>query len=280
MGERLLMEQVRVGLIGWPVAHSLSPLLHNAAFQALGMDDWHYELLPTRPEELAQQLQLLAQRGYAGVNVTIPHKEAVLPLVKADALAKCIGAANTIHLPGLSATNTDVSGFLEDLACHEVSVPGTRVAVLGAGGIARAVVYGLSRMGAEVVVVARRPERATQMIADLGAQAVPSTFASLTRHEITLLVNCTPVGMWPHGGACPWPTDVPFPRGVIVYDMVYRPRQTVLMKMAEQCQGRAISGIGTLVRQAALSFSLWTKRSAPYDAMFAACDKAWREDSL
>lgn len=265
----------RVGLIGWPVTHSISPAMHNAAFQALGMD-WHYDVMAIPPDIVTHGIREPMRHGYIGVNVTIPHKEAVMRIVTPDDVARAVGAVNTVDFRKLTGTNTDVDGFIGDLNAHQIDVDGQTVIVLGAGGAARAAVFGLWRAGADVIVVNRTLERANKMLADLAVSAgLRDRVQTLTLDEAAestpaLIVNATPVGMWPDVDDSPWIAGVPFPRGITVYDMVYRPTQTRLMTQAEENGGRAIGGVGMLVRQGALSFQAWTEREAPLETMMAA----------
>lgn len=274
------MTEHRVGVIGWPVEHSLSPALHNAAFEALGMSDWHYDRVPVPPDIVAYSLRVLrTEGGYTGVNVTVPHKQAVMPHVRPDERARALGAANTIDFRNNSATNTDVDGLISDLEAHRVSLKSTSVLVLGAGGAARAAVYGLARAGANITVTNRTLQRANIMLADLAlsaniraANVKPLTEAA--HDDIALVVNCTPVGMWPQVDESPWPDAVPMPRGVTLYDTIYRPERTRLMAQVEAAGGRAIGGLGMLVRQGALSFEIWTGVVPPFDVMLDAAQSA------
>ena len=277
------MDEKRVGVIGWPVTHSLSPAMHNAAFAALGLAGWRYDLLPIPPDILGPGLRTLRDEGgYLGVNVTVPLKEAVLAHIRPDALARALGAANTIDFRSDTATNTDVGGLIEDLRANDIALDGARALVIGAGGAARAAVYGLAQAGAEVLVANRTPERAQAMLAALalnaglrGAAAV--TFEQAAAAAPALLVNCTPAGMWPRVDGCPWPDGAPFPAGAAVYDMVYRPARTRLMALAEAAGGRAVGGLGMLARQGAAAFTLWTGRAAPVEVMLAAAQAALAE---
>jgi len=263
-------------VIGWPVEHSLSPAMHNAAFEALGMSGWRYDLLPVPPDIVRSSLKTLKNEGgYLGVNVTVPLKQVVMPYVKPDERARAIGAVNTIDFRDDTASNTDVIGFIDDLKAHGVAIHGARVIVLGAGGAARAAVYGLAREGAQVVVVNRTMLRAQEMLANLtltaGINGVEvKTLDEAAEWDASLIVNCTSAGMWPRVDDSPWIDGVPFPKGVTVYDMVYRPEVTAFMRQAEAAGGRAIGGLGMLVRQGAAAFKLWTGRDAPVEVMVEA----------
>jgi shikimate dehydrogenase len=274
------MANNRVGVIGWPVSHSLSPAMHNAAFAALGMSDWSYELLPIPPDIVRQGLrELKNEGGFLGVNVTVPLKQAVMPYVKPDQRARAIGAVNTIDFRDDSATNTDVIGLVDDLKAHEITRSGAKVIVLGAGGAARAAVYGLVCEGAQVVVVNRTMQRGQEMLANMTLSAnlrgvEVMTLDAAAEWGASLIVNCTSAGMIPNVDESPWIEAVPVPKGVTVYDMVYRPERTKLMAQVEAAGGRAIGGLGMLVRQGAAAFKLWTGIEPPIEVMFAAAREA------
>jgi len=273
----------KVGVIGWPVEHSISPQMHNAAFQALGLTDWFYDRIAIPPDIVGHSLRTLRDEGgYVGLNVTVPHKQAVMRYVRPDERAQALGAANTIDFRDNTATNTDVAGLIDDLTANDVLLVNTHVVVIGAGGAARAAVYGLVHAGAKVTVVNRTPQKAQVMLADLavsaGIQGVAvRSLEEVAQDEIGLIVNCTPVGMWPNEDACPWPDDLPFPQGITIYDMIYRPRRTRLMEKAEANGGRAIGGLGMLVRQGAASFAIWTGIQPPVEVMFEAAEAALTE---
>jgi shikimate dehydrogenase len=267
------MRQNRVGVIGWPIAHSLSPIMHNAAFNALGMNDWSYDAMAIAPERLESELKALARNGYVGVNVTVPHKQDVLRLVQPDDKARAIGAVNTIDFRDNTGTNTDVDGFLDDLQANDVPIEGEPVVILGAGGSARAIIYGLAQAGAHVAIVNRSVERAFQLIGDLRLGNVhieTKTLEEAAQWCPTLIVNCTPVGMWPKVDHSPWPDRIACPEGTTVYDLVYRPAKTKLMQQIEASGGRSISGLGMLVRQGAAAFKIWTGVEPPIEVMLEA----------
>ncbi len=270
----------KVGVIGWPVTHSISPAMHNAAFRVLGLLDWSYELVPVPPDIVSQSLKMLREEGgFIGVNVTVPLKQAVMPFVQPDERARAVGAVNVIDFRTNIGTNTDVVGFIDDLRAYNVPLKDKTVIVLGAGGAARAAVYGLVGEGAEVVVVNRTPEKAQVMLADLTISAGVrgadvKTIDEAAEMNPSLIVNCTSVGMWPKVDESPWIDGVPFPKGVTVYDMVYRPLRTRFMEQAEAADGRAIGGLGMLVRQGAAAFNIWTKHEAPVEVMYEAAHKA------
>lgn len=269
----------KVGVIGWPVTHSISPDMHNAAFRVLGLD-WRYERAAIPPDIVRQSLRILRDEGgFVGLNVTVPHKQAVMPFVLPDERARAIGAVNTIDFRTNLGTNTDAVGFIDDLKAHSLTLSGANVVVLGAGGAARAAVYGLALDGARVTVVNRTPQKAQLMLADLQLSAGVKNVEVKTLDEAvelnpSLIVNCTSVGMWPNVDESPWINGVPFPTGVTVYDMVYRPSLTKLMRQAEAAGGQVIGGLGMLVRQGATAFTLWTGVEAPVGVMFEAAQAA------
>ena len=281
-----------VGIIGWPVAHSLSPAMHNAAFAALGLN-WAYVPLPVPPGAVEDALRGLKALGFAGANVTIPHKEAVIPyLDEVTPAARAMGAVNTLLVRREDGTarlvgdNTDAIGFLEDLRAAGFDPAGRRCLVLGAGGGARAVVYALAQAGAQVTLHNRTPRRAQALVqaltphlpgVSLTALPAGTRLTDLDLAAFDLLVNTTPVGMWPHPEASPWPEEAPLPPPLPVYDLVYRPAETRLLRQARRAGARAIGGLGMLLRQGAAAFILWTGEPAPLDVMRTALEAALRE---
>lgn len=261
------------GIIGWPVDRSLSPAIHNAGFEAAGLN-WVYVAFPVRPDGVGGALEGMRALGIRGLNVTMPHKRAVIAYLDAVTPdAGRIGAVNTIALEGdrLVGSNTDGPGFLRFLE-GEAGVPpaGKRVLVLGAGGAARALVVALAGAGAGVQVAARRGEQAEE-----AAGLVPAATAlawapgPLSEGMATadLLVNATPVGRV--GADLPLDPAAIESRHVVV-DLTYAPEATPLLRVARERGARAFNGLGMLLHQAALSFELWTGVPAPMDAMSAA----------
>ncbi len=266
------------GLLGWPIGHSVSPTMHNAAAAALDLD-WVYVPLPVRPEALPLALGGLAALGFRGVNVTVPYKAAVLPYLDAVyPVAQAIGAVNAIVISDglLTGFNTDWSGFLSDLEDNDVDVRGRDCIVLGAGGAARAVVYALARNGARITVLARREEQATHLADELGQDApAPIAAGALTRvagvvraARRPLIVNATPLGMagGTYADQSPWP-DAPLPADAFVYDLLYNPPLTPLLRAARVAGCRSANGLGMLVNQAAEAFELWTSRRPDREVM-------------
>ena len=259
-----------LGLLGWPVGHSLSPAMHNAAARALGLA-CGYLPLPIRPTDLKTAVSALAPFNFRGVNVTVPHKQAILPLLdELDDGARALGAVNTVVVAEngrLTGYNTDWSGFQADLMAQGVDVNGRICLVLGAGGSARAVVYALAQLGGQVKLLARRPEQAAQLIADLAPYILdgqvekrPLTTLPHLAHQshAPLIVNTTPLGMTPHTDHSIWPDDLPFPAQSFIYDLVYNPAQTKLMQQAATANCQASNGLGMLLHQGAQAFTLWT----------------------
>ena len=256
-----------VAVIGDPVGHSRSPAMHNAAFAALGLD-WVYVALPVARGDGAAAVRAVTTLGLAGLNVTMPHK--------ADAAAACddlapeasaLGAVNTVvNANGtLVGHSTDGNGFLRALDDEGIAPGGQRVLVIGAGGAARAITHALGRAGAHVTVSARRPE-AARSAAALAPDGDATGLDGIAVEGFDVVVNATPLGM--DGEAPPFDT-AELHAGQFVYDTVY-PVETPLLGEARARGLRAAGGLGMLVHQGALSFSLWTGVAPPLDVMRAA----------
>ena len=255
------------GIIGWPVEHSLSPAMHNAAFAALGLN-WAYLAFPVEPERVPEAVRGLAAAGCAGLNVTIPHKRAVVGLCSSvsDAVA-AIGAANTLvpdGAGGFRADNTDAAGFLRALDEQApLDLAGRDALVIGAGGAARAVVFGLRGRGARVRVANRTPARA----AELGDPVpfVPEALAAVAAQS-ALVVNTTSLGL--HGDAPP--PELPLSGlgpGQVVADIVYRPGGTPWLAAVAGRGARTVDGLGMLLHQGAAAFEQWTGQAPPMEVM-------------
>ena len=278
-----------VGVIGWPIAHSLSPQMHNAAFDALGLN-WRYVACPAPPGRVKAAIEGLEALGFYGCNVTVPHKEAVIPFL--DDLAEHVrhlGAVNTLIFKRekeactISGDNTDVPGFILPLRQRGFEPQGKKVLIVGAGGVARGAVYSLCAAGASsVTVLNRTPARADALVADLSTHArqtdlgagalTPEALIEQSR-QADLLVNATVLGMWPRIDASIWPDQQPIPAHLVVYDLIYRPLETRLLHQARQAGALGIAGLGMLVAQGALSFELWTGRRPPQEVMRKACER-------
>jgi len=281
---------ISLGLIGYPLGHSLSPQIHGAALHSLGISgEYNLYPIPPLPEGTSKLEALLARLREGlihGLNVTIPHKENVIPLLdKLTPAAQTIGAVNTIYLRDgfLIGDNTDAPGFWGDFY-HRLLVETNQhlnALVLGSGGGARAVIYALLTHGYHVTISARCEDlaQAGTLRDDLSAVSneieiicLETDYRSLTTDHFSLLVNCTPVGMHPHEGVSPWPVELALPKNAAIYDLVYNPRETLLVKQALSAGLPAITGLGMLVEQAALAFERWTGLDAPRQVMKAVVD--------
>jgi shikimate dehydrogenase len=274
----LSAERRRLGVIGWPVAHSRSPAIQNAALKAAGLTGWRYQLLPVPPELLAEVVPALATAGFRGANVTIPHKSAALALATDPSpRAYAIGAANTLCFEdegAIRADNTDAPALIEALPR---APRGLRALVLGAGGSARAAVWAFGDAGAaDVQVWNRTPERAEALCAELGGTPVRSASPA------DVLVNCTAVGL---DGATSL-DGLPLSGADLgdygcVVDLVYAASTTALVTAATAAGVPTVDGLELLVGQGALSFELFTGVDAPRAAMRAAVGldtPRWRDD--
>ncbi|HSO12672.1 MAG TPA: shikimate dehydrogenase [Anaerolineales bacterium] len=270
---------IHLGLIGYPLGHSLSPKVHTAALQACGLEG-DYSLFPIRPEDkqgLRDVLARLRTKEIRGLNVTIPHKQNVIELLdELTPAARTIGAVNTIYLREnrLIGDNTDAPGFLKDLhrflAANQSQIANRKSAIiLGAGGSARAVVYALVNDSWNVTLAARRFEQAQQIVLSFDNYELPiTTLTDLRPSTFDLLVNTTPVGMTPNIDSSPLPENLSLPSNAFVYDLVYNPRETKLVKDARAQGLSATTGLGMLIEQAALAFELWTGHNPPRNVLY------------
>ena len=269
---------LELGLIGWPLEHSFSPDIHQAALESCDLEG-RYRLFPVPPgpaerESLQDLIADLRKGRLDGLNVTIPHKLRVMELLDGcSEAAKAIGAVNTLVLRdgAVWGENTDAPAFSSDMQAQLDPVVGQAL-ILGAGGAARAAVYALLQDGWQVQVAARRVQQAQDLVSTLGGQALPLTVGALRviMAECTLIVQTTPVGMAPDGDAMAWPTNLPLPDGAVLYDMVYNPPETTILHYAQRSGLRAVSGLGMLVEQAALAFEHWTGRRPAREGMYKA----------
>ncbi len=262
------------GVIGDPVRHSLSPVIHNAAFEALDLD-WVYVAFPVPAGEATAAVAAMRALGLDGLNVTMPHKADVLPaLDHLSATARALGAVNTIHRLGdeLHGENTDGQGFVDALGHDEGFDPrDKRVVVLGAGGAARAVVLALATAGAADIAVLNRTASSVERAAKL-APGVARAGTGDDVGEADLVVNATPVGMaGPAGLGEALLVDPHRLRpGQLVADLVYHPIRTPLLAAARERGAVPVSGLGMLIHQAAHAFRLWTGEDPPLEVMSAA----------
>ncbi len=258
------------GVIGWPIAHSLSPAMHNAGYEALGLD-WVYVPIAVPTDRLAEAVPGLAAASFAGLNVTIPHKEEALELASgASDVARQIGAANTL-IPdgdgGFTADNTDAIGF--ERAVEEVApgaLDGAEALMLGAGGSAQAVAWALRNRGCRVTVANRTAERARGLgdVIPFDPDAIDEAASSAG-----VVVNATSLGM----NATEPPPELPLAAirpGAVVVDLVYSPGGTAWLRAAGEAGAITVDGRGMLLHQGAASFTIWTGEDAPLDAMRAA----------
>ncbi len=273
------------GVLGDPVSHSLSPLIHNAAFTQLGLNMVYIPFRVPR-SDLQPVIEAFNSIPVQGYSVTIPHKEAAAALAKKkDPAVISVGAANTLvrGLEGFSAYNTDYMGILDSLNANlpreqattdqeavqrfdpEHPLSSRAVLVLGAGGVARAVVHALVKENALVTITNRTAERGQKLAEEVGCRVVDWS----ARHSVLadVLINCTSVGMFPDMDATPIHPSYLKP-GLVVYDTVYTPEQTLLIKEARSRGSHAITGVDLFVRQAALQFQLFTACPAPIDMMY------------
>jgi shikimate dehydrogenase len=274
------------GLTGHPLGHSVSPKLHAAAFAdvALQGDYLLFPVSPGDPDGLPGLMQCLRSGELHGLNVTIPHKQAVIPLVdELTPTARAIGAVNTIQLKDgkLIGHNTDAPGFWKDI--QKILKPDVlpRAIIMGSGGASRAVVYALLEHGWDVTIAVRAEDvgQAGALVRDMGTVAGPGGVRSVrldaglasSLDRVGLVVNTTPLGMSPNVDSCAWPAGLELPAAA-VYDVVYNPRETLLAKQARAAGLPAATGLGMLVEQAALAFELWTGRAPAREAMFAAVE--------
>lgn len=283
------LQTFKLGLIGYPLTHTLSPKIHAAAFSACGLQG-SYVPFPIRPNDkdsLQAILHRLRTGDLHGLNVTIPHKQTVIEyLDELTPTAQSIGAVNTLYLRDgkLIGGNTDAPGFLTDLKrAFEFSSFSLHPSalVLGAGGSARAVVYALLTDGWNVTLAARRPEQAQHLAASFPnyqpalsiVEGLPITnLQTFQLSTFNLLVNTTPLGMTPNIETSPLPENAILAPGAIVYDLVYNPRETRLMRQAKAQGCRAVSGLGMLIEQAALAFEMWTGCRPPHQTLWNAVE--------
>jgi shikimate dehydrogenase len=276
----------KLGLIGYPLNHSLSPQLHTAALRSCSLKG-DYSLFPIQPQDkqgLKALLNRVRSRELHGLNVTIPHKQNVIPFLdKLTATAESIGAVNTIYLRNdkLIGENTDAPGFLSDLngfLSDQKLSAGYRPSslVLGAGGSARGIVYALLHDGWDVTIAARRREQAKQLadwFTNYQLQTTDFTLSNFALSNITLIVNTTPLGMTPDINGSPWPANLPFPDNAAIYDLVYNPSVTKLVRDAHTQGLKATTGLGMLIEQAALAFETWTSHPPSREMMRASLEQ-------
>lgn len=270
-------------VLGDPVEHSLSPVMHNAAYKALGMDCEYHKFRVTM-DDLEAAIKGARAMGFGGLNLTIPLKEKALEIVEPDIMARDIGAVNTIEfsddtiagisgiagITGIAGHNTDGIGAVKALAASGVDIPGSRVLILGAGGAARAVAYQLAKDGARVTIANRTPGRAQELAKNVrsvgdasgtGLEELPGLTANAD-----IIINTTSVGMHPDPGRTLVTADM-MHTGQVVFDIVYSPLETRLLREAKKAGAVTIDGIRMLVLQGAESFRIWTGIEPPVGVM-------------
>jgi len=271
--ERITSETSIYGVIADPIGHSLSPHIHNACFRQLDIDAVYLPFRVPR-EDLAQFVDDAQSLGVKGLSVTIPHKENIAQfLTKVERAVKGINAANTVVFrdEGVHGYNTDYKAAIDSLELgldglgNEPSpLANRRVFLLGAGGVARAIAFGLSKTGSRLVIASRTKERACDLADDFGGECVDWD----ARHNVKfdVLVNCTPIGMHPNVDEAPFEKHYLKPSH-LVFDTVYNPETTLLVKRARERNCRVVTGVEMFVRQAALQFKLFTGQNAPVETI-------------
>ena len=277
-----MSDAIRLGIFGWPVAHSKSPQMHESAASALGIE-LRYERFEVAPDDLADAVERKHEAGIDGYNLTVPHKEAIMALIDEVApAARAIGSVNTVvRVDGrYIGHNTDAPGLVRSLEEAGVQVGDARVVVVGAGGAARAAVVGLANAGAsEVTVLSRRPEQGEALVRSLGAHvecaldAAPLSEASWSFETATLLVQATSATLESNPGAFAFAAALPIdalPAEAAVVDMVYKPLKTSVLARAEERGLSIVDGLGMLLHQGAIAFEMWTGFEPPLDVMRSA----------
>jgi shikimate dehydrogenase len=265
------------GVFGDPIGHSLSPAMHNAAFSALGMD-CIYHAFRVRPEKLEKAILGAEAMGFGGLNLTVPLKEAALKLncIKPDPLAERIGAINTVVFEKageITGYNTDGLGAKQALLDAAVEIRGSKIVVAGAGGAARAIAFQLAADGAEITIINRTEERAIELESEISASVFPgrikgtglSGLKGLLR-EADILINTTTLGMHPNTDTA-IATSEELHSDLTVFDIVYNPLETRLLREAKATGAKTVSGILMLVYQGAEAFKLWTRIEPPVELM-------------
>jgi shikimate dehydrogenase len=272
---------IRLGLTGYPLDHSLSPKIHTAAITACGLRG-EYSLFPIWPGDtlgLKNLLTRVREKEIHGLNITIPHKQNIIPMLdELTPIARAIGAVNTIYMykNKLTGDNTDAAGFLTDLkqiTCFSSSSQRSSALILGAGGAARAVVYALTSGGWNVTVAARRIDQARKLARHFESiKIMEFNDQTFQLSDPQLIVNTTPLGMVPNTNQSPWP-EMLFPPQAVIYDLVYNPCETKLVKDARAQGLSAFTGLGMLIEQAALAFEIWTGHSPTRSVLFEAINQ-------
>jgi shikimate dehydrogenase len=268
-----------LGVIGYPIEHSLSPAMHNAAISELGVD-FVYLPLPIKPENLAQAIAGFAAINLLGFSVTIPHKQAIMSLLsEISPLAKMVGATNTVWRTetGWNGTNTDVAGFISPLKTINRDWTKITPVILGNGGAARAVVVGCAELGCpEIRVVGRNKDKLDHFLQSWQNSGLQAHLSVHSWEELPglvstteLLINTTPVGMYPNVDQCPIEVNImgKIKPNTIVYDLIYIPNPTQFLQQAKQQGAITIDGLEMLVQQGAVALKIWLNQDVPVDIM-------------
>jgi len=264
------MKKTITGIIGYPLSHTLSPLMHNSVFKKYGMN-WEYIVMETRPELVQDAVSRVRKEGMRGINVTIPHKHAVMPFLdKIDRAAKTIGAVNTVvnNKGVLTGYNTDYLGFMATLNDEKINLKGKNVIMIGAGGAAHAIGYAIKISKPKQFRIFNIDEKMTAgLVKKLGLKGTLSYNIKKTAAQDELvknadfIINCTSVGM--HGNEIPYDIDA-LKKGAFVYDIIYNPEMTPLLKRAKKLGARTKNGLDMLIYQGMEAFKLWTGRKSDY----------------
>jgi shikimate dehydrogenase len=278
-----------IGILGNPITHSLSPAMHNALFTQMGLD-LAYVPLRVEPPDLKTAIQALRSLNFRGANVTIPHKQNVLPLLdEVSELSQMIGAVNTIVNENgrLLGTTTDPIGFREGFLATGLTFKGKSIAILGNGGSARTIAFTLAVMEevGQIALVARNAEKsqalAQEILTKTGKNLVCFTIADYAEEAsaFQIVVNTTPLGMFPEIDVSPLPDDALLP-SQIIYDIIYTPERTKLLQAAQRRKLNVVGGLGMLVHQGAASFKLWTGMEPDIKLMYRTVRKSLRDQLL
>jgi len=263
--------RIKVGLVGWPVSHSLSPFMHNEAFKFYNMN-WIYELIPVKEEEFDSKIEEI-KKEYVGFNVTIPYKKRIIEhLDKLSEEAEKIGAVNTVKKENekFIGYNTDVLGFIEDLKANDFNVKGKNALILGCGGAGNAVLFGLISLGVKKIYLYDISKERSVSLKDRGIsylkeiEVIEGSNLKNVISNIEILVNATPCGM-KEGDLPPINLDY-LNKNISVYDLIYN-RETELVKKAKSTGVKAVSGWGMLLHQGRIAWEIWTGKKAPKEIM-------------
>jgi shikimate dehydrogenase len=268
-----------VGIMGYPISQSKSPVMHNAVFAELGLN-WAYVPLLVHPDHIKRAIKGLVALGFRGANVTAPHKETVLSFMnELSPSAHSINAVNTISITPegkLIGDNTDASGFIQDLQENNVDTENSTSLILGAGGSSRAILYGLVQAGCpEAILLNRTLDKAAKTAQEIGASfpkaniqaAVLNEFNIARFSKANLIINCTSLGMEENVHEMPWYDNISFHDNQVIYDLIYNPSPTRFLEKAAQGGARILNGSGMLVHQGVLSFTIWTGIQPPIETM-------------